>query len=85
MNPKAKTIARIFVNQIVPRHSIPLELHTDQGRNFESKIFQEMCLSELKKQEQLPYILNLTVRLSASIARSFIIYSNIFRKIRKMG
>jgi len=44
-NPRAKTIATIFVNQVISRHGVPLELHMDQGRNFESNIFQElMCL-----------------------------------------
>jgi len=57
-NPRAKTIARIFVNQIVSCHGIPLELHTDQCRNFELKIFQEMCLLGIEKQEQLPYTLS---------------------------
>jgi len=33
-NPRAKTIAKIFVNQVISRHGVPLELHTDQGRNF---------------------------------------------------
>jgi len=30
------------VSQIVSRHRMPLEVHIDQGKNFESKIFQEM-------------------------------------------
>jgi len=54
-NPRAKTIARIFVNEVISRHSVPLELHTDQGRNFESKIFQElMCLLGIKKTRTTP-------------------------------
>ena len=41
-NFKAKTIADIFVKQFVSRHGIPFEVHTDQGKCFESKIFKEM-------------------------------------------
>jgi len=54
-NPRAKTIARVFVNQVISRHGVPFELHTDQGRNFESKIFQElMCLLGIKKTRTTP-------------------------------
>jgi transposase InsO family protein len=38
-NIRAKTVAETFVNQVVSRHGVPLELHTDQGRSFESKVF----------------------------------------------
>ena len=41
-NFKARTVADIFVKQFVSRHGVPLEVHTDQGKCFESKIFQEM-------------------------------------------
>lgn len=41
-NIRAKTVAEIFVNQIVSRHGIPLEVHTDQERNFESELFSEV-------------------------------------------
>jgi len=40
-NIRAKTIAEIFLNQIISKH-VPLEVHMDQGRNFESKIFREL-------------------------------------------
>jgi len=54
-NPRAKTIAKIFVNQVISRHGVPLELHTDQGRNFESKLFRElMCLLGIKKTRTTP-------------------------------
>lgn len=38
-NFKTRTIADIFVKQFISRHGVPLEVHTDQGKNFESKIF----------------------------------------------
>jgi len=41
-NVRASTIVEVFVNQVISRHGVPLELHTDQGRNFESRLFQEL-------------------------------------------
>jgi len=41
-NVRAKTIAEVFVNQFVSRYGVPLELHTDQGRSFESKLFHKV-------------------------------------------
>ena len=40
---EAKTVAEVFVNQFVARFGAPLLIHTDQGRNFESRLFKEMC------------------------------------------
>ena len=37
------TIARVFVNEFVSRFGVPRIVHTDQGRNFESKLFKDMC------------------------------------------
>ncbi|KYN28018.1 Pol polyprotein, partial [Trachymyrmex cornetzi] len=41
-NVRSKTIAETFLNQVISRHGVPLEVHTDQGRNFESRIFREL-------------------------------------------
>lgn len=41
-NCKVRTVAEVFVNQLVFRHEVPLEQHTNQDRNFESKIFREL-------------------------------------------
>ncbi|CAG2228478.1 unnamed protein product [Mytilus edulis] len=40
---KAATVAKIFVNEFVCKFGTPLQIHTDQGANFESKIFKQMC------------------------------------------
>ncbi|XP_024890231.1 uncharacterized protein LOC112466400, partial [Temnothorax curvispinosus] len=49
-NMRAKTVAEIFVGQFVSRHGVPLEVHTDQGKNFELKLFAElMRLLDIRK------------------------------------
>uniref|UniRef100_A0A1A9VHR6 Integrase catalytic domain-containing protein n=1 Tax=Glossina austeni TaxID=7395 RepID=A0A1A9VHR6_GLOAU len=40
---EARTIAKVFVNNWVTRFGTPVELHSDQGRNFEASLFQEVC------------------------------------------
>ena len=41
-NVRSKIIAETFLNQIIFSHGVFLEVYTDQGRNFESKIFREL-------------------------------------------
>ena len=41
--PNQEASTRVFVDNFVCRHGVPLQLHTDQGTNFESKLFREMC------------------------------------------
>ena len=42
-NQEAVTVAKVLVDDFIPRHGVPLELHSDQGRNFESIVISEMC------------------------------------------
>ena len=52
----AQTVATAFVHNWVVRYGCPRELHTDQGPNFESRLFQEMCaLLEIRKTRTTPY------------------------------
>ncbi|KAG5899440.1 hypothetical protein JTB14_033631 [Gonioctena quinquepunctata] len=43
-NQEAITVADVLVKEWICRFGIPMELHSDQGRNFESNPFQEICL-----------------------------------------
>ena len=53
---QAETVARRLVHDFIARFGVPLELHSDQGRNFESQLFQEICsLLEIKKTRSTPY------------------------------
>ena len=54
-NIRTRTIAEVFVNEVVSRHGVPSEIHTDQGRNFECKLFWElMNLLGIKKTRTTP-------------------------------
>lgn len=51
----AVTIADKFVEEWVTRYGVPQELHSDQGRNFESQIFNQMCSRlEIRKTRTTP-------------------------------
>ena len=42
-NQEAETVAQMLTWEFFSRHGVPLELHSDQGTQFESKLFQEIC------------------------------------------
>ena len=52
----AKTVCQILVDQFFSRFGLPLYIHSDQGRNFESNLFQEICkLLDIVKTRTTPY------------------------------
>ena len=54
-NQEAETIARALVDNFFSRFGVPDELHSDQGRNFESKVFRACCnLLGIKKTRTTP-------------------------------
>ena len=42
-NMEASTLADIMVKEFISRYGIPLKINSDQGRQFTSKLFKEMC------------------------------------------
>ena len=55
-NMEASTVASILVEQVVSRFGIPYFIHSDQGRQFESKLFSEMCkILQITKTRTTPY------------------------------
>ena len=55
-NQETDTIAKVLVEEFVCRFGAPLHIHSDQGRDFSSKVFNEMCtLLGIKKTQTTPY------------------------------
>ena len=55
-NQRATTCARVLVKTWVCRYGVPDSIHSDQERNFESQLFEEMChLLEINKTRSTAY------------------------------
>ena len=55
-NQEAVTIPNVVVKEVVCRFGVPKQLHSDQGRNFCSNVFAEMCkLLGITKTQTTPY------------------------------
>ena len=51
-NMEAATVAEIIVKEFISRYGIPSKIHSDQGRQFVSKLFKEMCkLLQIEKTQ----------------------------------
>jgi transposase InsO family protein len=49
-NQEVEVIAEVFVTQFVCRYGVPSQIHTDRGRNFDSRLLQAVCkLLEIDK------------------------------------
>ncbi len=52
----ASTVARLLCEQYIPEHGIPEELFSDQGRQYESEILQDICKRlNISKKRTTPY------------------------------
>ena len=52
----AQSVADAFFNQVVCRFGMPIVIHSDQGREFENRIMQELCtLCGSHKTRTTPY------------------------------
>ena len=55
-NQETKTIADALIEHVFSIFGLPKEILTDQGRNFESRLFAELCkLFEIKHSHTTPY------------------------------
>ena len=49
-------VADIIVREVVTRFGVPTTIHSDQGSQFESELFTEMChLLQINKTKTTPY------------------------------
>ena len=56
VNQEAQTVVELLVQDFIGRFGVPLLIHTDQGWNFESALFTEMCkLLGITKTRTTPY------------------------------
>ncbi|CAG2196786.1 unnamed protein product [Mytilus edulis] len=52
---EAKTVAEVMLKGWIKRYGCPLELHSDQGRQYESQLFQSICkFLEIDKTRTTP-------------------------------
>ena len=42
-NMEAVTVVKILVNEVIARFRIPNQIHSDQGKQFKSTLFKEIC------------------------------------------
>ena len=57
-NMEAETVAKEFIHHFVCLYGAPSYLHTDQGRNFDSKLIKEMCrLLGITKTPAIPNLM----------------------------
>ena len=55
-NMEAQTVAQFVAQEVVARFGVPYAIHSDQGKQFEGKVFTEMCkLLNIKKTRTTPY------------------------------
>ena len=53
---KARTVARVLVREWFVRFGVPNRIHSDQGRNFEGGVVQELCkIYSIQKSRTTPY------------------------------
>ena len=54
-NETAETVAKVLVEHVVCRLGVPAQIHSDQGRQFEAELFQQMCdLLGIRKTRTTP-------------------------------
>ena len=83
-NIEAKTVAEIFVNEIVSRHGAPRVLLSDRGSNFLSSLFREVCFlmntDKIFTSGYRPQTNGLLERFNGTLAQSLSMYVSSHQK-----
>jgi hypothetical protein len=79
-NQLSKTIARLLVNEIIPRHGVPRTLLSDQGSNYVSKlckaVYKEMGVRKLQTSAYYPQGNGLVERFNRTLDNMLAMYIN---------
>ena len=55
-NMEAETVAKLIVEQVIARFGVPSVIHSDQGPQYESRLFSSVCeLLGIQKTHTTPY------------------------------
>ena len=77
---QAKTIAKIFVNEIICRHSAPKVLLSDQGKQFMSELVKSLCeymrTKKINTTAYHPQTNGLTERFNATLCQILSMYTD---------
>ena len=77
-NIDAKTVSKVFVNEIVCRHSAPRVLLSDQGKQFTSNLLKEICnyltTKKINTTAYHPECNGLTERFNATLCQVLSMY-----------
>ncbi|CAF1114090.1 unnamed protein product [Brachionus calyciflorus] len=76
----AESIAKIFINEIISRHSAPSKLLSDQGRNFLSNLIKSICqyfkINKVQTSPYHPQCDGLVERFNKTLCKMLSAYSN---------
>ena len=55
-NQEVTIVATALAHNLCCHYEVPMEIHTDQGRNFKSGVFKELCcLLGIQKTRKMPF------------------------------
>lgn len=84
-NMTSDSIAKVFINEIISRHSAPSKLLSDQGRNFLSDFIKIICnYFKINKVQTAPYnpkCDGLVERFNKTLCQMLSSYSNLTKLI----